>query len=185
MDEVLPLKGSININGIGDYNGQSILNVDLDQIEDKPWAKPGADITDYFNYGFTEATWRAYVVKQRELRGEFGGKQIDDKAALAQRKQEDDGASVASGAMSQNTYGRRHDGHKRESPSPYNNQQTHPDRKGYHQQQHQGGYGRDDYYQQQQQPPQRPTSSEYPYHKEGFTDRSRGYDRHGSGRGNF
>ena len=28
----------------------------------------GAEITDYFNYGFTEDTWKAYCEKQRRLR---------------------------------------------------------------------------------------------------------------------
>jgi pre-mRNA 3'-end-processing factor FIP1 len=28
----------------------------------------GADITDYFNYGFTEDTWKIYRERQRELR---------------------------------------------------------------------------------------------------------------------
>lgn len=30
----------------------------------------GADVTDYFNYGFTEETWKAYCEKQRKMRGE-------------------------------------------------------------------------------------------------------------------
>jgi pre-mRNA 3'-end-processing factor FIP1 len=30
--------------------------------------KPGADITDYFNYGFNEETWRAYCERQKRLR---------------------------------------------------------------------------------------------------------------------
>ena len=30
----------------------------------------GADITDYFNYGFTEETWKLYNDKQRRLRAE-------------------------------------------------------------------------------------------------------------------
>ena len=29
---------------------------------------PGADITDYFNYGFTEETWRLYCEKQRRTK---------------------------------------------------------------------------------------------------------------------
>lgn len=30
----------------------------------------GADITDYFNYGFTEETWRLYSEKQRRMKAE-------------------------------------------------------------------------------------------------------------------
>lgn len=30
----------------------------------------GADVTDYFNYGFTEDTWKLYCEKQKRLRGE-------------------------------------------------------------------------------------------------------------------
>jgi pre-mRNA 3'-end-processing factor FIP1 len=37
-------------------------------VEDKPWRKPGADITDYFNYGFNEVSWRTYCAKQKMLR---------------------------------------------------------------------------------------------------------------------
>ena len=32
----------------------------------------GADITDYFNYGFNEETWTAYCEKHRTLRGDQG-----------------------------------------------------------------------------------------------------------------
>lgn len=28
----------------------------------------GADITDYFNYGFNEVTWRAYCAQQKMIR---------------------------------------------------------------------------------------------------------------------
>jgi len=27
---------------------------------EKPWSVPGADITDYFNFGFNESTWKLY-----------------------------------------------------------------------------------------------------------------------------
>ena len=30
----------------------------------------GADVTDYFNYGFTEDTWRYYCEKQKKMRAE-------------------------------------------------------------------------------------------------------------------
>ena len=43
-------------------------NIDVDLVQDKAWRRPDADITDYFNYGFTEDTWRLYCQRQQELR---------------------------------------------------------------------------------------------------------------------
>ncbi|KAI9267953.1 Fip1 motif-domain-containing protein [Phascolomyces articulosus] len=58
----------INLEQVGEYNGQAITDVDLDSFEDRPWRKPGADITDYFNYGFNEVTWKAYCAQQKMFR---------------------------------------------------------------------------------------------------------------------
>ncbi|KII71904.1 Pre-mRNA 3'-end-processing factor FIP1 [Thelohanellus kitauei] len=44
-----------------------IFEYDIEKGE-KPWKKPGADISDYFNYGFNEETWKIYCEKQRKLR---------------------------------------------------------------------------------------------------------------------
>lgn len=66
-------KPTIDINAPGQLNGQNIFDVDLDTFEEKPWNKPGADITDFFNYGFTEITWRQYCAKQKQVRDEYGG----------------------------------------------------------------------------------------------------------------
>jgi pre-mRNA 3'-end-processing factor FIP1 len=60
----------------GTVNGMSAIEFNIDGLEDKPWRKPGADITDYFNYGFTEETWRAYTERQKRMRFESGGPQI-------------------------------------------------------------------------------------------------------------
>jgi len=57
-----------DFDAIGTVNGQPSVEVDLDSLEEKPWRKPGADITDYFNYGFTEDTWAAYCNRQRRMR---------------------------------------------------------------------------------------------------------------------
>ncbi|EMS13047.1 hypothetical protein KM1_317730, partial [Entamoeba histolytica HM-3:IMSS] len=35
--------------------------------EDKPWETEGANLEEYFNYGFNEKTWSAYAKKLREL----------------------------------------------------------------------------------------------------------------------
>jgi pre-mRNA 3'-end-processing factor FIP1 len=65
------LKG-VDLDAQGLINEIPTLDFDLQGIkdEDKPWRKPGADITDYFNYGFNEETWINYCMKQRRLRAE-------------------------------------------------------------------------------------------------------------------
>ncbi len=67
-----------------------LFDHDLDSIEDKPWRKPGADLTDYFNYGFTETTWRAYCIKQRALRDEFGTQKKISVAGERDRERRED-----------------------------------------------------------------------------------------------
>ncbi|KAI4292062.1 hypothetical protein PAPHI01_1336 [Pancytospora philotis] len=52
----------------------NLYDYDPETTKDKPWLKPGADITDYFNYGFTEQTWKKYCEMQRENR-EWTGRQ--------------------------------------------------------------------------------------------------------------
>lgn len=37
---------------------------------EKPWRRPGSDMTDYFNYGFDEFTWAGYCLKQDAMRKE-------------------------------------------------------------------------------------------------------------------
>ncbi|CAK6956111.1 pre-mRNA 3'-end-processing factor FIP1 isoform X3 [Scomber scombrus] len=41
-----------------------VLMVNIDPSEEKPWRKAGADISDYFNYGFDEESWKVYCRKQ-------------------------------------------------------------------------------------------------------------------------
>lgn len=53
---------------VGTISGQTAIEYNIEAIEDKPWRKPGADITDYFNYGFNEETWRAYCERQKKMR---------------------------------------------------------------------------------------------------------------------
>lgn len=57
---------------VGTISGQTAIEYNLEAIEDKPWRKPGADITDYFNYGFSEETWRSYCERQKRMRHESG-----------------------------------------------------------------------------------------------------------------
>lgn len=53
---------------------------------DKPWRRPGTDITDYFNYGFDEFTWALYASKQEALRSEYD----QDKVAENNKKMFED-----------------------------------------------------------------------------------------------
>ncbi|KAK6324425.1 hypothetical protein J4Q44_G00037670 [Coregonus suidteri] len=61
------LKG-VDLEAPGNINGVPVLEVDMESFEEKPWRKPGADLSDYFNYGFNEDTWKAYCDKQKRLR---------------------------------------------------------------------------------------------------------------------
>lgn len=79
-------KDKIDMDGQPTINGTVIYDLDLATMEEKPWQKPGADITDYFNYGFNEGlffkkkfstvlcleTWNSYCERQRKLRAEYG-----------------------------------------------------------------------------------------------------------------
>ncbi|KAI1024597.1 hypothetical protein LB503_007391 [Fusarium chuoi] len=65
----------VNVNPIHLGTGKPITQVNIDEDlpdSDKPWRKPGTDISDYFNYGFDEFTWALYASKQETVRGEFG-----------------------------------------------------------------------------------------------------------------
>ncbi|XP_036436535.1 pre-mRNA 3'-end-processing factor FIP1-like isoform X2 [Colossoma macropomum] len=62
----LQCKG-VDMESLSGFNGLHAVEAEADTYEDKPWRKPGADLSDYFNYGFNEETWKAYCEKQRRL----------------------------------------------------------------------------------------------------------------------
>ncbi|GMT18030.1 hypothetical protein PFISCL1PPCAC_9327, partial [Pristionchus fissidentatus] len=68
-------KGAIDLDTVPVVDGVVLYDIDLAQSDDKPWRKPGADPSDYFNYGFTEDTWNMYCERQKKLRAEFGSNQ--------------------------------------------------------------------------------------------------------------
>jgi len=63
-------KTAVDLDHPGNINGVPTTDYDLSKLVDeyKPWKKPGADVSDYFNYGFTEETWLLYCEKQKTLR---------------------------------------------------------------------------------------------------------------------
>ncbi|KAI0800598.1 Fip1 motif-domain-containing protein [Fomes fomentarius] len=62
-----PSHPSIDPNAPGVMDGRSILEVDLNALAEKPWRRPGSDISDWFNYGFDEISWEAYCYRRREF----------------------------------------------------------------------------------------------------------------------
>ncbi|KAJ3130214.1 cleavage polyadenylation factor subunit fip1, partial [Irineochytrium annulatum] len=95
--------GTLDLNAVGTFDGKEIFDVDLDAFEDKPWRKPGADLTDYFNFGFSEASWRAYNVKQKQMREEMGQMMqrqlaMQKQAGMNKQRGEDVGVGAGAGA---------------------------------------------------------------------------------------
>lgn len=70
-------KSNVDINAMGTYEGQAIIDVDPDLLDDKPWRRPGADLSDYFNYGFNEETWKLYCQKQKNMLAQIQKKVSD------------------------------------------------------------------------------------------------------------
>lgn len=66
----------VDVDAIADLDGKSILEIDLETLENKPWRQPGADITEYFNYGFDEFTWTAYCQKQTSIRTDYAPNKV-------------------------------------------------------------------------------------------------------------
>ncbi|RXW23065.1 hypothetical protein EST38_g2789 [Candolleomyces aberdarensis] len=62
-----PSHPSIDPTETGIYDGRSILEYDMNALADKPWRRPGSDISDWFNYGFDEISWEAYCYRRRDL----------------------------------------------------------------------------------------------------------------------
>ncbi|XP_043726141.1 FIP1[V]-like protein isoform X2 [Telopea speciosissima] len=47
---------------------RTILGVNIDTFERKPWIHPGADITDFFNFGLDEESWKEYCNHLEQFR---------------------------------------------------------------------------------------------------------------------
>jgi len=72
-------KIDVNAKPIYEPAGKPITQVNIDEDlaeNDKPWRRPGTDVSDYFNYGFDEFTWALYASKQESLRSEFNQEKI-------------------------------------------------------------------------------------------------------------
>ena len=52
------------------FSKRTSFDIRFDQIDDKPWAR-GGDMTDFFNYGFSEEDWLEYAEQQLMIRQEL------------------------------------------------------------------------------------------------------------------
>ncbi|CAI9787410.1 unnamed protein product [Fraxinus pennsylvanica] len=47
---------------------KTIFEVDIDSFEEKSWRLPGIDVSDFFNFGLNEDTWKDYCKQLEQLR---------------------------------------------------------------------------------------------------------------------
>lgn len=59
-------------------NYPAIYDNELNSLDDKPWREADADLTDWFNYGFDEDSWRAYCAAQVKMRLKMSKKKDTD-----------------------------------------------------------------------------------------------------------
>ncbi|ORY59679.1 Fip1 motif-domain-containing protein [Pseudomassariella vexata] len=91
-------KVDVNAIPIHKGTGKPITQVNIDEDlpdNNKPWRKPGTDLSDYFNYGFDEFTWALYAAKQDTVRGEYS----QDAIAQNNKKMMEDMQMMMMGGM--------------------------------------------------------------------------------------
>ncbi|KOM32904.1 hypothetical protein LR48_Vigan01g246000 [Vigna angularis] len=47
---------------------KTIFDVDIDSFEEKPWKYPGVDVSEFFNFGLNDNTWKDYCKQLEQLR---------------------------------------------------------------------------------------------------------------------
>lgn len=76
-----------------------LFDIDPDQYTSKPWAHTAADISQWFNYGMTVNTWRAYASRQQRLRKELQARLEErEQAAMEAQRAEAEAAAAAARA---------------------------------------------------------------------------------------
>ncbi|CAL8991134.1 unnamed protein product [Prunus brigantina] len=68
---------------------RTILDVNVESFEEKPWRYPGVDLTDYFNFGLNEDSWKQYCnsLEQHRLTSMQFGIPVPDSSKLYQAKE--------------------------------------------------------------------------------------------------
>ncbi|KAI0323063.1 hypothetical protein OF83DRAFT_1160849 [Amylostereum chailletii] len=62
-----PSHPSIDPSQPGIVEGRPVFEVDIANLAEKGWRRPGSDLSDWFNYGFDEISWEAYCYRRREM----------------------------------------------------------------------------------------------------------------------
>ncbi|OMH85413.1 Pre-mRNA polyadenylation factor FIP1 [Zancudomyces culisetae] len=76
-NEILKVEeGKLNLLITPILQETGLYDYDAGMGTERPWREPGADITDWFNFGFTEQTWHLYCVKQKVLREKYNMRNI-------------------------------------------------------------------------------------------------------------
>lgn len=65
VEDLIPLCAT---HPSGPQQTTSTFGYDIAEMKQRPWAQPGAKLSDYFNYGFNEQSWRLYCRLQSEGR---------------------------------------------------------------------------------------------------------------------
>jgi hypothetical protein len=47
---------------------RTVFDVDIEAFQEKPWRQHGVDLTDYFNFGLDEESWRKYCFDMEHFR---------------------------------------------------------------------------------------------------------------------
>lgn len=63
VEDLIPLCAK---HATGPQISTATFGYDIAQMERRPWEEPGAKASDYFNYGFSETSWRLYCSMQAE-----------------------------------------------------------------------------------------------------------------------
>lgn len=76
--ETLPAQGLVKAGGVLGMlptptmsirtSQKSVYDLEIGKLTEKPWNDRGADLSDYFNYGFNEETWKLYCERQMQMR---------------------------------------------------------------------------------------------------------------------
>ncbi|CAO1628799.1 unnamed protein product [Parajaminaea phylloscopi] len=69
--DLAPSVSALQVPGMtGEGEQMNIYHIDPSSLPEKPWRRPGADLADWFNYGFDEMSWREYGKQKLGVAGE-------------------------------------------------------------------------------------------------------------------